>query len=81
MVSRPFRPGVGVPPWFDAFTRHLDGQLRRIGRAPFRTVATAGDPATNQGALIVVTDETGGPTLAWSDGTDWRRTADNAVIS
>lgn len=31
--------------------------------------------------LIFVWDETGGPTLAFSDGTNWLRVQDRAVVS
>ena len=31
--------------------------------------------------LIGVTDETGGATLAFSDGTNWRRVQDRAIVS
>ncbi len=44
------------------------------------TVATLPDPETYRG-LIYVTDETGGFTLAFSDGSDWRRVQDRAVVS
>lgn len=30
---------------------------------------------------VFVTDETGGAVLAFSDGTDWRRCTDRAVVS
>lgn len=44
------------------------------------TVATV--PAASSGyGLIMVTDETGGATPAFSDLTNWRRTSDRAVIS
>jgi hypothetical protein len=33
------------------------------------------------GALALVSDETGGAVLAFSDGTDWRRVTDGAVVS
>ncbi len=33
------------------------------------------------GQLLYVSDEVGGATLAFSDGNDWRRVSDNAVIS
>lgn len=32
-------------------------------------------------AIVLVTDETGGATLAYSDGTDWRRVQDRAIVS
>lgn len=37
--------------------------------------------ATYKGRLIMVTDDVGGYTPAFSDGTNWRRTADRNVIS
>lgn len=44
------------------------------------TVATL-PAATAPGQLVYVTDETGGPVLAFSDGSDWRRITDRAVVS
>ena len=44
----------------------------------FAVVALAIDGA---GALIYVWDDAGGAVLAFSDGTDWRRVTDRAVIS
>jgi hypothetical protein len=45
------------------------------------TVATVPSAVKNPASLIYVSNETGGATLAFSDGTSWRRTADRAVIS
>lgn len=45
------------------------------------TVATVPDAALWVGALIYVSDETGGAVPAFSDGTDWRRVTDRAVVS
>lgn len=33
------------------------------------------------GAVVFVSDESGGATLAFSDGTDWRRVTDRNVVS
>jgi hypothetical protein len=42
----------------------------------------AGLPAVgNGGGLIYVSDETGGPTMAFSDGTNWRRVQDRAIVA
>ena len=39
-------------------------------------------PSANQpGQMIYVSDETGGATMAFSDGSDWRRITDRAVVS
>lgn len=46
---------------------------------PTVTVGTL--PAATAGQLIFVSDETGGPTAAYADGTNWRRMADGAVVS
>jgi len=43
------------------------------------TVSTL--PAQITGAMIYVTDETGGAVTAFSDGTNWRRTADRVIVS
>lgn len=45
------------------------------------TVAGVPDAANWQGAIIYVSDEAGGKTIAFSDGTDWRRVQDRAIIS
>jgi hypothetical protein len=37
--------------------------------------------ASGAGAIVFVSDESGGATLAVSDGTDWRRATDLAVVS
>ena len=37
--------------------------------------------ARGAGALIHVTDETGGAIVAFSDGTNWRRVSDRAIVS
>ena len=47
---------------------------------PWFTVATL-PSALEPGQLIYVIDETGGATPAFSDGGDWRRVADRAVVS
>lgn len=38
-------------------------------------------PAQSVGGMIYVTDDVGGATPAFSDGTNWRRVADRAIIS
>ena len=44
------------------------------------TVATL-PSVTGEGQLIYVSDEAGGATLAFSDGTSWRRLSDRAVVT
>lgn len=45
------------------------------------TVATVPSASAASGQMIFVSDETGGATTAFSDGTNWRRHADRAVVS
>jgi hypothetical protein len=47
------------------------------------TYTVAGVPAavSNTRGLIYVSNETGGATVAFSDGTNWRRVQDRAIIS
>lgn len=37
--------------------------------------------SSNTNGAVIVSDESGGRTIATSDGTDWRRVSDGAVIS
>ena len=44
--------------------------------------SVAGAPsASPAGQMVYITNETGGATIAFSDGTNWRRVSDRAVIS
>lgn len=65
-----------------------------IGKAPavkcdvdgpvcVKSYTVAGVPAANAaaGQIIYVSNETGGAVLAFSDGTNWRRVTDRAVVS
>ena len=45
------------------------------------TVATMPTAADYPRGIIYVSDETSGSTLAFSDGTNWRRVQDRAVVS
>lgn len=45
------------------------------------TVATLPSAASFAGCMIYVSDETGGATVAFSDGTNWRRVQDRNIVS
>lgn len=45
------------------------------------TVATLPSAATYVRGVVYVSDETGGAVPAFSDGTNWRRVTDRAVVS
>ncbi len=44
-------------------------------------VATVPTASSWTGSSILVTNETGGSVLAFSDGTNWRRVTDRAIVS
>jgi len=48
---------------------------------PIHTVANVPTAANYTGAVIYISNETGGAVLAFSDGTNWRRVTDRAIIS
>lgn len=63
---------------------------KRIGDGPFMLrgyTVTSLPPATDWGdgtefsSLVFVSNETGGAVLAFSDGTNWRRVTDRAIVS
>lgn len=61
----------------------MDGT--HVMQAPLRlkvyTVATLPTASLWTDSLITVSDETGGYTVAFSDGTNWRRVQDRAIVS
>jgi hypothetical protein len=68
--------GIGVNAPTTPF--HVNGAVR-LGSYTVATVPSA--ISTGEGAMIYVTDETGGPVMAFSDGASWRRMTDRGVIS
>lgn len=61
---------------------HLAMRFSQYGypETPTYTVATLPNVGVG-GGFIFVSDETGGATLAFSDGIDWRRVQDRAIVS
>jgi hypothetical protein len=45
------------------------------------TVGALPTASSNTGRIVYVSNETGGATLAFSDGTNWRRVQDRNVVS
>ncbi len=56
----------------------VDGPVRVKS---YTLAALPGASASGSGAIVLVSDETGGPVLAFSDGTAWRRVTDRAVVT
>jgi len=71
--------------WFALFRRITEAInvifQNGLPRLPSHTVASAPSASDNPRAMIYVSDETGGAVPAFSDGTNWRRVTDRAIIS
>lgn len=65
----------------EAFNLSVATDANLIFQPKSYTVATLPAAATYPRAIIYVADETGGATLAFSDGTNWRRVQDRNVVS
>ncbi len=76
-IPRPTAAGS----WWDTVAKAIEQLLHRLTAAAIHDVADTPDPAPNKGKWIFVPDEAGGAVMAFSDGTDWRRCTDRAVIS
>ncbi len=70
--------------------RWLYSLFKRVGSGPFMvrgyTVASVPPAASHSdnntfSSLVYISDETGGATLAFSDGTNWRRVQDRTIIA
>ena len=59
-----------------------DGSVPFTGPPVVPSYTVAGLPSASTAAqMIYVSDETGGAVLAFSDGTNWRRSTDRAIVS
>ena len=71
--------------WIKQVYEHLNG----VNDTKSYTVAELADipasdydPAsTGHGSFVYISDETGGTQMAFSDGTNWRRFTDRAIVS
>ena len=65
----------------EAFNLSVATDANLIFQPPTYTVVGVPAAATYPRGLIYVSNETGGAVLAFSDGTNWRRVTDRAVVS
>jgi hypothetical protein len=65
--------------WLSKVFQRLGGGRNNIIYVP--SFAKAALPPADAQGLIYVTDETGGAVIAFSDGTNWRRVTDRAIVS
>ncbi len=66
--------------WQSFFTE-LFTDFGQATNAPIYTVATVPAAAKYTGSMIYVSNESGGAVIAFSDGVNWRRVTDRAIIS
>lgn len=87
---RPLRLSLPVPAGnmsvFVDQTRRALQQIEAASHVPYVqlprfTVGKLPSAASAEGSLIYVPDESGGPVTAFSDGTNWLRVTDRAVVS
>ncbi|MEH6525915.1 MAG: hypothetical protein V7723_07555 [Sneathiella sp.] len=78
----------GIIGWlFQTFIDDVDARLNDdllgpVLKVPTKyTVLTVPDAGKYEAAIIYVSNDAGGAVLAFSDGTNWRRVTDRAVIS
>lgn len=76
-----YTPKIGMYLWSDEDNEFViySGVEWAFQAAKSFTVATL--PPQKTGRIIYVSDASGGATLAFSDGTNWRRTSDLTVVS
>ena len=82
-------PSRGEGRWASEMVRTLSFFLKaatyRLNLTPTAVNYVVADlPSASEsgaGSIIYVSDETGGSVLAFSDGTDWRRSTDRAVVA
>ena len=64
------------------FALYLEALTEAVNETQVESYAVADLPDVTAATRIVyVTDEVDGPTLAFNDGTDWRRVQDRAVVT
>ena len=76
---------AGTPSWGIAILRDLVQWIFARAKLPVKlpeyTVATLPSASDFQGCWVAVSNETGGYTGAISDGTNWLRMQDRAIVS
>jgi len=68
----------------DEITQFRDNAIKAVNaldQVAIYTVATLPSATSFPGGIVLVSDEVGGAVLAFSDGTNWRRVTDRAIVS
>jgi hypothetical protein len=77
LVINPATGDIGIGTATPSVRLDVDGPIR----TKWYTLSTVPAATAGAGQLIYISDESGGATLAFSDGTDWRRMSDRAIVS
>jgi hypothetical protein len=73
---------IAIRNWMNWLGRTTCQWLQYLDAPALHTVATLPSNMDNPiGKMIYVSDESGGATLAFNDGTNWRRITDRAIVS
>lgn len=76
---------AGTPPWGVDLIRQIEAEFLNRALLPVKLPpypkADMPNPATYNQCWIYVTDEAGGAMPAFSDGTNFRRCTDRAIVS
>jgi hypothetical protein len=80
-VVQPLIIGGTLAPVWNVFFSQIFQALNGPFQLASYTVAKVPAAKGNEGALIYVSNESGGKTVAFSDGAHWLRVQDRAVIS
>lgn len=76
---------AGTPPWGVALVKNIEAEIAKPSKNPVLlpsfTVATVPRAASWPNCAVIVSNESGGRTIATSDGANWKRVKDGATIS
>jgi hypothetical protein len=82
---RKFFEPASAPLWLKPVLTSIRAALGDVWDVPVRpaqfAVSDLPPAADHEGGLVYVPDESGGAVPAFSDGTNWRRVTDRAVVS
>lgn len=67
--------------WARMLLQALGQKSEGLPTLPRYVVAQLPSPKASKNVMVIVTDESGGEVPAWSDGTDWRRVTDRAIVT
>ncbi len=79
LIRRP--TGRDIPLWLETVLRNTEREINKAAFLGTFNVAAVPPASLNAGRIIYVPDESGGPALAFSDGTNWLGITLGGIIS